>query len=215
MLIAGTLADVYLRRRGFDPMIADVRALRFHPRCYYRDDDAATKRTFPAVTDSEGRITGVHRTWLDPEHIGEKAPVGSPRRAMGDLLGSGVRFGMPPHDAPPVIAAGEGLETVMSLRMVMPELPMIAGLSANHLAAILLPPSLRRLYITVDADPAGRHGTERLSRRARQLGIEVLTLVPKRGDFNDDLRHLGPGVLTRGLRDQLVPEDAARFLVAA
>ncbi|VVB50176.1 DNA primase (fragment) [Beijerinckiaceae bacterium RH CH11] len=217
--IAGTLADIYLRQRGVDPMIADVRALRFHPRCYYRDDDKATRRTFPAliaaVTDSEGRITGVHRTWLDPDHVGEKAPIGSPRRAMGELLGSGVRFGMPPHDAPPVIAAGEGLETMMSLRMVMPELPIIAGLSANHLAAILLPHSLRRLYITVDADPAGRHGMERLSRRARQAGVEVLTLVPKRGDFNDDLRRLGPAALARGLRDQLVPEDAACFLVAA
>ena len=215
--IAGTLTDLYLRRRGIDPMIADVSALRFHPRCYYRDDDAATSRTFPALiaafTDSEGRITGVHRTWLDPDHLGEKAPVGSPRRAMGDLLGSGVRFGVPPH-APLVIAAGEGLETMMSLRMVMPELPMIAGLSANHLSAILLPPSLRRLYIAVDADPAGRHGMQRLSRRARQAGIEVLTLVPRRGDFNDDLRYLGPAVLALSLRDQLVPQDAARFLIA-
>ena len=217
--IAGTLADIYLRRRGIDPMIADVRPLRFHPRCYYRDDDTATRRTFPAliaaVTGSEGRTTGVHRTWLDPDHAGEKAPVGSPRRAMGELLGSGVRFGMPPQDASPVIAAGEGLETMMSLRMVMPELPMIAGLSANHLAAVLLPPALERLYIAVDADPAGRHGMERLSRRARQVGIEVLTLVPQRGDFNDDLRHFGRVVLARGIRDQLVPEDAARFLIAA
>lgn len=49
----------------------------------------------------------------------------------------------------------------MSLRMVMPKMPMIAGLSANHLAAILLPSSLRRLYIAVDADPAGRSGMER------------------------------------------------------
>lgn len=216
--IANTLADIYLRRRGIDSTIVDDGALRFHPRCYYRDGDAASMRTFPAliaaVTDSESRITGVHRTWLDPDHVGGKAPVGSPRRAMGDLLGSGVRFGMPPHDAPPVIAAGEGLETMMSLRMVMPELPMIAGLSANHLAAILLPPSLGRLYIAVDADPAGRHGMERLSRRARQAGIEVLTLVPRRGDFNDDLRHLGLVALARGLRDQLVPEDAARHLIA-
>jgi Toprim domain len=217
--IAGTVADVYLRRRGIDPMIADVSALRFHPRCYYRDGDRAPTRTFPAliaaVTDGEGRITGVHRTWLDPEHAGEKAPVGSPRRAMGDLLGSGVRFGVPPQDALPVVAAGEGLETMMSLRIAMPVLPMIAGLSANHLAAILLPSSLRRLYIAVDADPAGRHGMERLSRRARQAGIEVLTLVPRRGDFNDDLRHLGRVVLARGLRDQLVPEDAARYLITA
>ena len=118
---------------------------------------------------------------------------------MGNLLGSGVRFGMQPDNPVSIMVAGEGLETIMSLRMVMPTLPMIAALSANHLAAILFPCSLKRLYIAVDADPAGRHGMERLSRRARRAGIEVLTLVPQRGDFNDDLRCLGPKSSPRAL----------------
>jgi hypothetical protein len=180
--VAGTPADIYLRRRGILSDIVDSRFLRFHPRCYYRDDDAPT-RTFPAliaaVTDSTGRITGVHRTWLDSFDAGKKASVASPRRAMGNLLGHGVRFAMAPGTSMPIIAAGEGLETMMSLRMVMPTLPTIAALSANHLAALLLPAALGRLYIAVDADPAGRNGMMRLSRRARQLGIEVLTLTPR------------------------------------
>lgn len=184
--IGGTLAEVYLRQRAIDPRIVDAQALRFHPRCYYRGGDGAVMQEFPAliaaVTDASGGITGGHRTWLDPDNIGEKAPVASPRRAMGNLLGSGVRFGVGPELPTPVIVAGEGLETVMSLRMVMQGLPMIAGLSASHLAAILLPASLGRIYIAVDADPAGRRGMERLAQRARQAGIEVLTLVPQRGD---------------------------------
>ena len=55
---------------------------------------------------------------------------------------------------PPIIVAGEGLETIMSLGMAMPTLLMIAGLSASHLAALLLPLSLGRLYIALDPDPA-------------------------------------------------------------
>jgi hypothetical protein len=217
--IAGTLAELYLRRRGVDPRIVDVRALRFHPRCYYRDTDDAPMRTFPAlvaaVTDNAGRLTGVHRTWLDPARIGEKAPLASPRRAMGELLGAGVRFGFDAGAATPVVIAGEGLETVMSLRMAMPSAPLIAGLSANHLAAILFPSSLGRLYVAADADPAGRRGMEKLSARARQAGIEALTLSPRLGDFNEDLRRLGRESLVRGLQEQLVPQDATRFLVAA
>jgi hypothetical protein len=215
--IAGTLAELYLRRRGVDPAIADVRALRFHPQCYYRDGDDSSVRTFPAliaaVTDIEGRLTGVHRTWLDPAKVGEKAPVASPRRAMGDLLGHGVRFGLVAGAPTPAMVAGEGLETMMSLRMAAPSPPMIAALSANHLAALLFPRSLGRLYIAADADPAGRRGLEILSARARQVGIEVLTLNPQRGDFNEDLRRFGRRSLARMLRDQLVPQDAARFLV--
>ena len=217
--ITGTLADAYLRHRGLEPMVVYSGALRFHPRCYYRETDEAPTRTFPALvaaaTDGAGRITGVHRTWLDPHHLGEKAPVTSPRRAMGDLLGSGVRFGMHAETPLSILAAGEGLETIMSLRMVVPGMPMIAGLSANHLAALLLPLSLGRLYIAVDADPAGRRGMERLSRRARNSGIEVLTLSPRLGDFNEDLRRIGPAQLCGLLKDQLVPQDALRFLLAA
>ena len=217
--ITGTLADAYLRHRGVDPAVVDIGALRFHPRCYYRESDNAHTRTFPAliaaVTDFAGRLTGVHRTWLDPHNVGEKAPVTSPRRAMGDLLGSGVRFGIHADTPLSILTAGEGLETIMSLRMVMPGMPMIAGLSANHLAALLLPTSLGRLYIAVDADRAGRRGMERLSRRARESGIEVLTLSPRLGDFNEDLRRIRPAQLRGSLRDQLVPQDALRFLLAA
>ncbi len=110
----------------------------FHPRCYYRPDADAPTETWPAliaaVTDLDGGITGAHRTWLDP-YIRDKAPIDTPRRAIGHLLGHGVRFGV----ATDVMAAGEGIETMLSLRSIMPTLPMIAALSANHLAAILFP----------------------------------------------------------------------------
>ncbi len=97
------------------------------------------------VTDIAGRITGVHRTWLDPEDFDRvrlgKAPIDTPRRAMGDLLGNAVRFGV----ADEVLAAGEGIETMLSLRCMLSTLPMAAALSANHLGAIDFPLSLRRL----------------------------------------------------------------------
>src|SRR3546814_13033761 len=80
-----------------------------------------------AVTDLGGAVTGVHRTWLALDGR-DKAPVAYPRRAMGHLLGNGVRFGC----AGPVMVAGEGTETMLSLRQVMPMMPSIAGLSAAH-----------------------------------------------------------------------------------
>ena len=216
--VAKTLAELYLQRRGIDVAVIDAHSLRFHPRCFYRDGDDAPFRAFPAllaaVTDRAGAITGVHRTWLDPATPGEKAPIASPRRAMGNLLGHGVRFGTPVDASSPILVAGEGLETMMSLLMVMPAVPMIAALSANHLAAILFPASLQRLYIALDADRAGRRGMERLSVRARQAGIEVLTLWPQLGDFNEDLRRLGLGSLAQAVSHQLAPADATRYSLA-
>ncbi len=89
---------------------------------------------------------------------------------------------------------------------------MAAGLSANHLAALLLPASLRVLYIVRDADPAGDGAAATLTQRARHDGIEARMLSPLLGDFNDDLRMFGLDQLRRHLRKQLAPEHAARFL---
>ena len=208
--VAGTLAETYLRRRG----ITDLRncgALRFHPCCYYRADVDAPTETWPAliaaVRDLDGTLTGVHRTWLDPATAG-KAPVATPRKAMGDLLGHAVRFGA----VLDVLVAGEGVETMLSLRQVLPAMPAAAALSANHLAALLLPASLRRLYVARDNDAAGQSATARLTGRAQAAGIEALSLTPTSGDFNEDLRTLGREALAAAIRVQLVPEDVARFL---
>lgn len=213
--LRGTLADRYLRERG---ILCGPReqALRFHPGCYYRDLRTGATRTLPAllaaITQPDGAITGVHRTWLDPDGAG-KAQLEDPRRAMGALLGNGVRFGLTPGMAVPVLAAGEGLETMLSLGTVMPGLPAIAACSANHLAALTLPPGCERLYIAADADAAGRHGIERLGRRAREARLLVLALTPRLGDFNEDLRRLGPAALAEWLRPQLLPADADRCLL--
>jgi hypothetical protein len=214
--VARTLAAAYLRNRGIAPLHEEG-ALRFHPRCYYRPDDHSPTGTWPAmiarVTDLDGHITGAHRTWLDPDGFDPvrlgKAPIDTPRRSMGDLLGNAVRFGVA-HD---VLAAGEGIETTLSLHCVLPSLPMAAALSANHLAALLLPPTLRRLYIARDNDTAGEVAAMALSERAESAGVEAITWTPRRGDFNEDLRAFGLDALRAALRVQLVPKDVARFML--
>jgi hypothetical protein len=215
--IAGTLVARYLRGRAIT-RLAGTGALRFHPRCYYRPDEHLPTQIWPAmiaaVTDLDGHVTGAHRTWLDPNGFSEatlgKAPIDTPRRAMGDLLGHAVRFGM----VDDVAAAGEGIETMLSLRMAVPTMPMLSALSAAHLAAILFPARLRRLYVAQDDDPAGDAAGVTLFGRARQAGIDAIALSPALGDFNDDLRLLGIDTLRAAVRMQLDPQDVARFMLA-
>lgn len=214
--IASTVVEAYLRKRGLGDLSA-TDALRFHPHCYYRpseEDPPGTRTAWPAmiaaVTDDSGTLTGVHRTWLDPATT-DKAPIATPRRAMGHLLGHGVRFG----DAGAVMAAGEGIETMASLRSLVPALPMIAGLSAAHLAAISFPTMLRRLYAVRDDDPAGESAMQTLAVRAIDAGIELILLRPVLGDLNDDLRVLGPSRLRRELFGQFAADDAERYFQAS
>ena len=127
---------------------------------------------------------------------------------MGNLLGHGVRIGKPVS----VLAAGEGLETMLSLHLALPELPAVAALSANHLAALQLPADLRRLYIAVDADPAGLSAADQLCASGHGGRDRRDPPLPRLGDFNDDLRANGRDELRAHLRPQLAPEDAVTFL---
>ena len=208
--ITGSVAEAYLRKRG----ITDLRGaanLRFHPNCYWRPEGDGPTETWPAmiaaVTDLNGKVTGAHRTWLARDGSA-KAPIDPPRKAMGDLLGNAVRFG----EAQDVMAAGEGIETILSLRQAMPQMPLVSALSAGHLAAILFPADLRRLYIVRDNDPAGDGARDSLVDRARGDGIEAITLSPMLGDFNEDLVMRGLAALRAEVRVQLAPEDVGRFM---
>ncbi len=212
--LTGSLAATYLRSRSIT-RVSDLPALRFHPRCYYRpndDDPSGTPGAFPAliaaVTDSDSVQTGAHRTWIDPS--GElKAKVASPRRAMGNILGNAVRFGI----ADDVLIAGEGIETILSLREVLPTMPLAAATSSAHLAAILFAPTLRRLYVARDRDAAGDAAFSILRDRAQAAGIALVSLMPDLADFNDDLCQHGPLALGERVRLRLHVQDRTRFCV--
>jgi Toprim domain len=207
--IHGTLAETYLRSRGITLPLRFT-ALRFHPNCYYRAHNDAPVETWPAligaVTDLSGNVSGVLRTWLARDGSA-KAPITSPRRALGELLGHAVRFGA----ADDVLAVAEGIETTLTLKSLLPRLPMAAALSANHLAALLLPPTLRRLYIAADNDNAGLRALARLTDRARQASIEAHPLLPCFDDWNAELLALGFADSFRTIAGQLHREDVERF----
>ncbi len=111
-----------------------------------------------------------------------------------------------------VLTAGEGIETILSPRCTAPAMPMAAALSANHLAALLLPLTLRRIYIARDADAAGDLAVAALTERAMQAGIETIALSPRLSDFNEDLQTFGLSELRSALQLQFTPQDAIRFI---
>lgn len=201
--IAGTLAETYLRSRGVTDLTR-LDALRFHPRCFYRAEAHAQAEYWPAliaaITDPPGRITGVQRTYLARDGSA-KAPLMVPRKALGRIVGNAVRFGDPGD----VMIVGEGVETVLSLRAVLPAMPMAAALSAQNLGALRLPPSLKRLYVAADRDEAGLGAAEPLRQRALAKGVDAVVLLPILNDFNDDLLRIGRDAMAASVAAQLHP----------
>jgi hypothetical protein len=58
-----------------------------------------------------------------------------------------------------------------------------------------------------------RAGAKSLTARAQTAGIEALKLLPKLGDFNEDLRDLGVDDLRAVLRVQLAPDDVPPYRI--
>ncbi|PWB89011.1 hypothetical protein C5688_18010 [Methylocystis sp. MitZ-2018] len=186
--IVGTKAEAYLRARKITADLSDA-PLRYHPALIYRESRNSPSRKLPAliaaVTDNKGEIRGIHRTFVDPDR-NDKANVASQRRSLGAILGNGVRFGV----IDDFVIIGEGIETVLSLKSAFPDIPMIAGLSAAHLAAWKFPAGLRWLLIAADNDSAGRNAMRKLAERAAAVGVEAEMIASQGKDFNDELRHI-------------------------
>ena len=198
--IAGTHAQHYLRARSL--LANPMPSLRFHPALRYRDN--RTAHTFPAliaaVTDNEGTIRGVQRTWLD-RHQPIKAPVPSPRKALGRVYSHAVRLVR--HVPGAALIVGEGIETVLSLTLVMPTVPSAAALSAGSLAAFTPPHHASHLIIAADNDHEGQNAADRLHHRTLLLRIPATIILPQHADFNDDLHLLGHDALATRTRRQL------------
>ena len=136
-----------------------IGSLRFHPRCYYRPDEHCADRDLAG----DDRRRHRSRRAASPARTAPgsirpargKAPIDTPRRAMGHLLGNArpLRRG-----ATTCMAAGEGIETMLSLRCVLPTMPMAAALSAS---------SSRRHPVPADAAPALYRPRRRSGRRRR------------------------------------------------
>ena len=198
--LRGSHAEAYLRARGIHT--PPCPSLRFNRATPYRngDDTRSMPAMIAAVTSNDGVITGVQRTWLDSRSPA-KASLDSPRKALGRIHGHAVRFA--PRAAGSALILGEGIETVLSLAMALPDVPAAAALSAGSMAAFHLPPGVAHLIIAADNDPEGISAAERLATRAHAGDLRTTIVLPHHEDFNADLTAIGRDALAHRLRDKL------------
>ena len=187
----GTSAQIYFATRGIVLQEPEP-ALRFHPRCHLRLSGHSAGSSAPAViaavTDLTGTITGVQRIFLARDGLG-KAPIDDPKRALGLIHGHGVWLGQRRSDT---LIVGEGLETMLALRMLLPSIPCVATLAAGHLPAFTLPDSLSRLIIAADHDEPGLRAAFKLLLRAHAQNLSATIWSPETKDWNTELTAIGP-----------------------
>ena len=217
----GTLAKAYFHTRGITTKLPP--SLRFASALpYYVPDPDNPKRskllgTFPAIIGAvqatDGRIAGVHRTYLRADGRA-KANVPSPKKMAGTCWGGAVRLAK----AAPELAIGEGIETCLSVAQAMPGLAVWAALSLGNMAGsgqgegrphprlpdkklqspipdmqrpgIVLPDDVRSVILLADSDNGDPENAEALIERAgRRFAAQGRTVriarAPAEMDFND------------------------------
>jgi hypothetical protein len=137
-----------------------------------------------AVQAVNGRLSGLHRTYLQPDGRG-KADVDPVKKMLGACRGGAVRL-------TPVgrrLALCEGIETGLSIRQVCPDLPVWCALSAGNLDRLVLPPEVEEVVLIADSDPVGLAAAHRAAQRYGTSGRRIRLVEPPTGmDANDVLR---------------------------
>ncbi len=183
--VAGTPVDHYLRGRGIDlaALAAPPRALRYMPRCTYHSEDRATGEviTFQgpamlaAMTNLQGRVVAVHRTWLQIGSDGQWTKLHLPHPSKpGEFLkakkvygwgnGCAIRLssgigprggkGVGLNDCPPGtrVYIAEGIETALSARVLRPDARVMAAYSLSNLGQVALPDNVSEVVLIADGD---------------------------------------------------------------
>ena len=178
----------YLQIRGILHYLPnDFADIRYHKTCPYGSMNR-TPCMLTLIRDlKSGRPIGIQRTPIDGKghKCGDRMIMGS---AKGAIMLSDY------HDAnlSVELGIGEGFETTLSLRkFVNPNLPIWAMISAPNLPNLPVIDVVKRLYIAVDNDDAGRNHSSTVAKiwSSKQPLTEIHFVNSTIGnDLNDQIK---------------------------
>lgn len=204
--IAGTPAAAYLTGRAIT--LNDGQSwpgcLRYHPEVWCADERVKVPAMLAPIYTADGQLLAVHRTYLQicRQRGWTKIDSRNAKKVLGAMWGgfvpiakgaSGKSMRHMPEAEPVYIT--EGIEDALVVRMVKPELRVIAAVSLGNIGAIVLPENARRIVIVADRDekPKAQEALERSIAQQQARGMDVRLVMPPAPfkDVNDWLRGVG------------------------
>jgi putative DNA primase/helicase len=183
--LRGTLAESYLQLRKIFPLDDEaLTALRFHPRCPWRNENTGQTDRVPALIAAfrsidDDKITAVHRVALtaDAHKIG--------RRMLGIVQGAAIKLD---HDVGDEIAVGEGIETCLAARLLGIRSVWALG-SVGMISTFPVLPNVTTLRLIAENDKASADAIDYCGTRWQRAGRRVRVIKPTfdAKDLNDAL----------------------------
>ena len=206
--IGGTPAALYLEARGITLAGLGGRwpgALRYHPDLWCGEASIRLPALVAAINGPDGQHIATHRTWIGPcanpprPVVWRKALLTNPKLTLGTYAGGYIRLtrggsGKPwtALDSSDTVAIAEGIETALSVAVLVPEWRVLAAVSLANIGRLKLPPAARRIIVCADNDRPGSpaaDGKERALKHLLATGAEVRLAHPDipYKDWNDQL----------------------------
>ncbi len=181
--LAGTAAERYLDSRALQPPWPPW--LRYAAALKHGPTGLILPGLVAGITDGSGNFVAIHRTYLKVDGSG-KAPVSSPKMALGAIGDGAVRLGR----AGTALGLAEGIETGLSTLQLF-EIPVWAALG-SRMDRVDLPGAVIEVQIFGDNGKPGREAAEKAAERFTSQGRRVVLRFPPEpfGDWNDALQAL-------------------------
>lgn len=168
---SGDPVATYLANRGLTlDEIPNV--LRLHKRLWFYGKDKKKVGEFPAMLallqHPDGKPASIHRTYLEKD--GQKANVEKPKKLMESpckIKGSAIRL----YEPTSKLALAEGIETAIAVHL-MTDMPAWACTSAPLMKSVVIPESVKEVFIFADNDPADEKG--------QRAGLEAANVLKER-----------------------------------
>lgn len=170
-------AKAYLGSRAIEIASSD---LRYHERTPLGPKGKA--RFLPAmlaaVRNDEG-VIAVHRTFLDP-NSNRLAKFDRPKRALGSLQTGAVRLAMPRGGK---LGLAEGIETALAATQLS-GIPCWATLGNERFGLVMIPESVRELFLFLDADDGGDLAQKRACGAYAAPGRRIVIRRPRKAGYD-------------------------------
>ena len=179
--LCGGASSAELARAGIG--LASPASIRFHPRLWYAPG-VYLPAMVAAIENLDGRIVGVHRTYLKPDGTG-KAEVEPNKKALGRERGCAVHL----TAGAPELVLCEGIETGLSILQAT-GLRVWAALGTSNLGQVELSDFVREVIVAADHDGPGMKAASAAAEAYRVRGYQMRIVIPptEKADWNDVLR---------------------------
>jgi hypothetical protein len=188
-----SVGRTYAKARNVD---MSSTALRFHPACKTYVDGKLV--SLPAIIAkmvpvySIDTLVAIQRTFLRPDGSDKADLPGGGRRMLGPAKGACCKISRD-EEVTTVLAVGEGIETMLSLRRIRECLgiPLWACMSAPALAEFPVLSGIEVLWVAVDNEDAGIKAAAQVKAQWVAAGCEVFQVKPNalHADLNDLVRN--------------------------